>query len=445
MRSPNELETDVLRPLSHEQILPMKTPNEDAIGQIVELGCDLIDYDPKNRKEHNAEDLKSLKESIDAEGLLQPIVVRQHPDKPNRYMIIAGERRHRAHVMGKREMIQARIVKHDPNAVNAAGAARKRLVENMQREDLTPIEEARGYRELSVDFKMTHAEIAKLAGVSQPVVGNALRLLDCPGKVQDMIQTGLLSRAHGVALARFKAWPQVCLKIAELAVKDESSAKDLERNVPFAWELGKAGLIVEIGYKYTVPPTLKQDPDFIKDYSNTVCMNPAKWEPEKKRQDAAQVAKEAAEKKKETASIAKNGKPTKEQLARKKKIADNKTNCAAATQGLVTLKATLKATRKIEKAAILLLVEKVLQNGHYSSQFKDAAEALGITLPKGAVTYSYQTWCNTEKLGALSDVDLVRLAVAAIGLYHGQQAVKFAHGVPDEITALIGKKGGKAK
>lgn len=423
----------------------MKNLNEDAIGQIVELGCDLIDYDPKNRKEHNAEDLKSLKESIDAEGLLQPIVVRQHPDKPNRYMIIAGERRHRAHVMGKRDMIQARIVKHDPNAVNAAGAARKRLVENMQREDLTPIDEARGYRELSVDYKMTHADIAKLAGVSQPVVGNALRLLDCPGAVQDMIQTGVLSRAHGVALARFKAWPKICLKIAELAVKEETPAKELEQRVPFAWELEKAGLIVEISCIYAVPAALKKDPDYVADYGNTICLNPAKWEPEKKRQDAARSAKEAKEVQQAKASIAKNGKPTKQQLARKKKIADNKANRAAATQGLVALKATLKATKKIEKPAILLLVAKVLQNGHYSSQLKQAAADIGITLPKGTLTSSWYTSISDEKLGQLSEVDLVRLAVVSIGLYHGEQAVKFASGVPNEITALIGKKGGKAK
>lgn len=266
---PNELETDALRPLSHTQTLPMKSPNEDAIGQIVELGLDLIDYDPKNRKEHDKDDLISLKDSIASEGLLQPIVVRHHPEKRARYMIIAGERRHRAHGLLKRDTIQARIVKHDPSAINAAGAARKRLVENMQREDLTPIEEARGYRELSVDFKMTHADIAKLAGVSQPVVGNALRLLDLPGSVQDLVQAGTLSRAHGISLARYKAWPKLCEFLAKAAIDQGISSKDLEAGIGYrtAPEIIKAKLGERLNQyqfpKHEIPPILLKDPDVV--------------------------------------------------------------------------------------------------------------------------------------------------------------------------------------
>lgn len=430
----------------------MKTPNEDALGQIVELACGVIDFDPKNRKEHDKEALQSLADSIKAEGLLQPIVVRGHPEKPARYMLIAGERRLRAHLLNKAETIAARVARHDPNAVNAAGAARKRLVENLQREDLTPIEEARGYRELAVDFRMTHAAIAALAGVSQPVVGNALRLLDLPGSVQELVQSGALTRAHGVALARFKAWPKICEFISAKAIKEGSPAKDLEQGLPFSWALKNAGLVEEISTnqwasnRYTLSEALRKDPDFLKESSeHWCCLNPAKWAPEKKRQDEAREKAAAASKSKEAKAEAKNGKPSAEQLARKKKIASNKANRAASTQALIDVKAHLKAQKKIEKNPLALIVEKLFGNGHYGSKVKDAAIALGIITPKGLISSSWHTAVNAEKLRTMKEHDIVRLAAGAIALYHGEQAVKFASGIPEEIETLIGKKGGKTK
>lgn len=432
----------------------MKTPNEDALGQTVELACSLIDFDPKNRKEHDKAALQSLADSIKAEGLLQPVVVRAHPDKPGRYMLIAGERRLRAHLLNKSPMIEARQAKPELNetiASFAAGVARKRGVENLQREDLTPIEEARFYRELAVDHKMTHKQIAELAGVSQPVVGNALRLLDLPGSVQELVQSGALSRAHGVALASWKAWPKICAFMADCAIKEKTPAKEIEsEQVPFVYQLAEAGLVVEIttdnfrNEHYTIPAVFKKDPDFISDRYETFCLNPAKWAPEKKRQDEARAAAAAAKKTKEAKAAAKNGKPTAEQLKRKKVIAENKANRAAATQGLVDVKTHLKATKKIEKNSLALIIEKVLSDGHYASRVKDASIAIGVIPPKGLVSSSWYSQISVAKLRTMNEADMVRLAAAAIALYHGEQAVKFAHGVPEEIEAIIGK-GRKSK
>jgi ParB/RepB/Spo0J family partition protein len=371
-------------------------------------------------------------------------VVRFNPAKPGRYTLIGGERRLRACQLLKQARIVARVVRES----NDLDAAKKRLVENDQREDLTPIEEARGFRELSVEHKVSQEEIGKLAGgKSQSYVANALRLLELPGPVQQFIQAGALTRAHGVALVRYAKSSKVCVRMAELAIAGDDRSKDLEgRDVPYAYQLAKEKLIVEVNpYEYgrpdyVVPAALKSDPAFIGDY----CFEPEKWAPEKARQDA-EFAKRA--KAQERAEGTRQSKMSPAQKAeRKKKIASNKKNridSAAATQAA---HAHLKAAKTIERGTVAAVVSKLFTDGHYAFVLKEAAKQIGLTIPSGLVTNSYRSWVSVPKLLTLSEVDMLRLAAASIVQYHGAEAVKYSHQPPDEVTAIVPKgRKGKAK
>lgn len=419
----------------------MKSPNEDAIGATTELETSLIDFDPRNRKDHDKAALQSLADSIKSEGLLEPVLVRTNPGKGGRYMLVAGERRLRACLLLKQVKIVARVVRES----NDLDAAKKRLVENGQREDLTPIEEARGFRELSVEHKVSQEEIGKLAGgKSQSYVANALRLLELSGPVQQLIQDGALTRAHGVALVRYAKWSKACGRMAELAVKRGETSKELEgRDVPYAYELAREKLIVEVNpYSYgrpdyVVPAALKSDPAFLGGY----CFEPEKWAPEKVRQDA-EFAKRA--KAQERAEGTRQSKMSPAQKAeRKKKIASNKKNradCAAAMQSAF---AHLKTAKTVQPGIVAAVVSKILADGHYVGLVKESAAAIGLIIPPRLVTDSWCGSVDVKKLLTLSEADMLRLAAATIVQFHGQGAFANADEPPDEGTAIVpkGKKG----
>jgi ParB family chromosome partitioning protein len=137
--------------------------------------------------------LQELSESIAQHGLLQPITVREL--NGGYYQIIAGERRWRAARMAGLTEIPARIVNADDRTVQELA-----LVENLQREDLNPIEEAKGYRALMDDFGMTQEAVSQSVGKSRPAVANALRLLSLQGEVLAMVEQGLLTTGHARAL-----------------------------------------------------------------------------------------------------------------------------------------------------------------------------------------------------------------------------------------------------
>jgi len=144
------------------------------------------------RREIPAEQLNELAESIRAEGLLQPIVVRKHGD---RFQLIAGERRWRAFQQLKIKSIPARIVE----ASNASSAALG-LIENLQREGLNPIEEAHGYASLIRDFDLTQETAAERVGKGRASVANSLRLLALDAELQGFIAKALLSVGHAKVL-----------------------------------------------------------------------------------------------------------------------------------------------------------------------------------------------------------------------------------------------------
>ena len=145
------------------------------------------------RKEFEPEALEALADSIREYGLIQPITVR--PLDKGYYQIIAGERRWRAARMAGLREVPVRILEADDKLT-----AEMALVENLQREDLNPLEEARGYRQLMQDYQLTQEEVARRVQKSRSAVANSLRLLGLSKAVLDMVEKGILSAGHARAL-----------------------------------------------------------------------------------------------------------------------------------------------------------------------------------------------------------------------------------------------------
>ena len=144
------------------------------------------------RRTFAADDMDELVASVRQQGVLQPILVRKDPRNPQGYELIAGERRWRAAQQAQLHEIPV-VVRElsDRQALEAA------LVENLQRSDLTPIEEARAYRRLMDDFGHTQEKLAEALGKSRPYVANLIRLLELPERVQQLIEKDEISAGHG--------------------------------------------------------------------------------------------------------------------------------------------------------------------------------------------------------------------------------------------------------
>lgn len=219
-------------------------------SEILDLPIDEIRPSSRNaRKTFAEEDLQQLADSIRDHGLLEPVVVRWVESERvgdvsigAHYELIAGERRWRASKLAGQETILARVLTN----VDDATALKLGLVENLQRVNLNPLEEAEGYRVLADELGMTQRAIADAVNRSQPAVANAMRLLGLPDDVQELIREGRLSRAHGVAILRFRESPAVMSRLASLAVANRTSAHSLEQDVPFALDLRQEGLVASI-------------------------------------------------------------------------------------------------------------------------------------------------------------------------------------------------------
>ena len=174
-------------------------------------------YQPRARMDPEA--LAELAGSIKAQGVMQPILVR--PLEAGRYEILAGERRWRAARMAGLGDVPA-LVREVPDRHAAAIA----LIENLQREDLNPLEEAAGVRRLIEEFGMTHVEAAEALGRSRAAVTNALRLLELAPPVQELLREGKLDMGHARALASLPALKQV--ELARMAVARQLSVRQVE-------------------------------------------------------------------------------------------------------------------------------------------------------------------------------------------------------------------------
>jgi ParB family transcriptional regulator, chromosome partitioning protein len=160
------------------------------------LPLDLLEPGPfQPRRDMEPEAMAELVASIQAQGVLQPILVRRHPEEPSRYEIIAGERRRRAAQQAGLHEIP--VLLRDLSNAEAMGAA---LVENLQRQDLNAIEEADGYKRLVDEFGLTQEQLGQAVGKSRSHVANALRLLSLPEPVRRELQQGRLTAGHARAL-----------------------------------------------------------------------------------------------------------------------------------------------------------------------------------------------------------------------------------------------------
>lgn len=151
------------------------------------------------RREFDAKELGGLADSIRETGILQPLLVRPHPEGGGRFQILAGERRWRA--AQKAKVHEVPVVVREADDREAAAVA---VIENVQRSDLNPVEEAEGYRRLVEVFGLTQGEAARAVGKSRPQVANRMRLLGLPPKVLAMIESGALSAGHGIVLLQAK-------------------------------------------------------------------------------------------------------------------------------------------------------------------------------------------------------------------------------------------------
>ena len=141
------------------------------------------------------EEIDGLAESVKAIGILQPLIVRRDPDKPDRYEIVAGERRWRA--AQKAHLHEVPVIVRE---LSDDGMLEVALVENVQRRDLGPLEEAGGYRRLIDEFSHTQDALARIVGKSRSHIANTLRLLNLPDKVRQLVDGGQLTAGHGRAL-----------------------------------------------------------------------------------------------------------------------------------------------------------------------------------------------------------------------------------------------------
>ena len=167
---------------------------EEAEGELLTLPIAKVEpREAQPRKNFDEEALQALADSIAQYGLIQPIVARKLDS--GYYQIIAGERRWRASRMAGLDEVPVRVIEADDRRT-----AELALVENLQREDLNPIEEAKGYKTLMEDYGLTQEETAKSVGRSRPAVANSLRLLSLSPRVMDLVEKKELSAGHARAL-----------------------------------------------------------------------------------------------------------------------------------------------------------------------------------------------------------------------------------------------------
>ena len=181
------------------------------------LDLETIEPNPNNpRKSFDPEALEQLAQSIREVGLLQPLVV-ERLEKNERYRIICGERRWRAAKLAGLKRVPAMV----ETTLTPAQIAEIMLIENLQRKDLDPIEEARAYQALLKEHDYTQEALAEKLGVSQGHIANRLRLLELPDSVKENISRGIISPSHGRVLAGFKNLPERVLKRATETITEE--------------------------------------------------------------------------------------------------------------------------------------------------------------------------------------------------------------------------------
>lgn len=196
-------------------------PVSSAMEGYIQVDIDLIDPSPyQPRTKFREEPLEELSRSIRATGIVQPLIVRRHG---NRYQLIAGERRWRAAQRSGFPRVPAVL-----RDVSEAFALEMTLVENLQREDLNPIEQAAAFEKLIQEFHLTQEQVADRTGKDRATVANSLRLTKLEKPIQELLEDGKLSAGHGRALLSIQD-PRERLSIAKRAAKGGITVRQIER------------------------------------------------------------------------------------------------------------------------------------------------------------------------------------------------------------------------
>lgn len=197
-----------------------------TVNDSSEVKMELIDPNPNQpRKNFDADAMNELADSIRVHGVIQPIVLNK---KGDRYMIIAGERRYRAAKLAGLDTIPAVIREFTDQKVKEIS-----IIENLQREDLNPVEAARAIRQLMDEFHFTQEEVAERLGKSRPAIANTLRLLSLNHYVLDMVENGGLSAGHARTLVVVDD-PVLQMQLAKKGAEEQLSVRDFEKLVKTA-------------------------------------------------------------------------------------------------------------------------------------------------------------------------------------------------------------------
>lgn len=232
--------------------------DSDNNSDIREIDINKIVPDPdQHRKTFHSETINELSESIKIHGIIQPLIVRKEGTK---YKIVAGERRYRASQLAGLDKLPV-IIRDDITDRDAAEIA---LIENLQREDLNPVDEAMGYEKLISDFGITQEEAADRVGKSRSAVTNSLRLLKLPKTVLDALKEGTVSAGHARALISLKNEEDINELLTRI-ITEGLSVRDTENEV--RWTVNTQP---ETREELTPPDTEKKPFSITDEYINSV-------------------------------------------------------------------------------------------------------------------------------------------------------------------------------
>ena len=217
-----------------EPVATETAPSASASRAESFVPIEIIHPNPDQPRRHfDTDDLNDLAGSIRSKGIIQPLVVRGHPSKAGEFEIVAGERRWRASQMAQLHQLPVVVMEFSDLEVLEIA-----IIENIQRADLNPIEEANGYRQLMDKFGHTQEQMAVAIGKSRPHIANNLRLLALPDDVQALVVVGRLSSGHARALITA---PNAS-ELAQIAVSRGLSVRQVEKLVREPKVLRKSGL-----------------------------------------------------------------------------------------------------------------------------------------------------------------------------------------------------------
>ena len=203
-------------------LIPDESFNTDNKNSTLTISINKIKSDKDQpRKSFDSEKIAELTESIKTHGIIQPLILRKIDN--DQYIIVAGERRWRAAKIAGLKEVPAIIMDLTESEILEIS-----LIENIQRQDLNPIEEAIAYKKLIDDFKMTHEELSKRIGKSRTSITNTMRLINLDDRVQQYIIEGVISEGHGRALLGIKDF-EIQYELAQQVIDEKLSVRELEK------------------------------------------------------------------------------------------------------------------------------------------------------------------------------------------------------------------------